>query len=84
VDLPDVQRQGQRDDLVAEALMASHATRVVDLTPHIDRRALAAQADAELVEAILFTHEAEHSNVWITSCANPICRKYVARGAVAS
>ncbi|MBC7941100.1 MAG: hypothetical protein H7Z19_15310 [Chitinophagaceae bacterium] len=65
-------------------MTATHATRVENLTPRIDRRADMDRARAALAEAIISIHGVEHANVWLTSCANPICVAYVALGRAGS
>lgn len=59
-------------------MTATHATRVTNLRPRIDRRAEADRLNDELGESIILVHRAEHSNVKLTGCANPICAAYVA------
>lgn len=59
-------------------MTATHATRVTNLRPRVDRKAEVAQAADEVWAAIVIIHALEHSGVTMGGCANPICRSYVA------
>lgn len=66
-------------------MTATHATRVVDLRPRIDRQAEAERLAGNLHAAVVTRHQKKHFRATIDICPDPLCKALVAlRTAVAS